>query len=423
VEEAEHGMSRRPAPVLVTGVVAAVLLGACAPPQDAAGPGSAPPSPEPSAPAPSADPSSTAAPGPTGSASPGGTAGSCADLAASLTREEQVGQLLMVGVSANQPPSDGLVSAFDGHHISSVLLLENTTIGQDGVTELTDALRQQLDTPDGVETLVAADQEGGLVQRLQGPGFTTIPSAAEQAELGTEELRTAAERWGTELSDAGVDLDLAPVADVVPEDLEQVNEPIGGLGRGYGSDPDVVAEKVTAVVEGLQAGGVATSAKHFPGLGRVRGNTDFAADVVDDETTGSAADLAPFRAAVDEGADSVMIATATYTRIDPDEQAVFSADVVTDLLRGDLGFDGVVVSDDLGVAAAVASTPVEDRLVGFLEAGGDLAITADPQTVDAMLQGVLDEAAEDEALAASLPGHVERVLTLKARYGLADCEG
>ncbi len=348
---------------------------------------------------------------------------SCADLAASLTREEQVGQLLMVGISANQPPSDGLVEQVEGHHISSILLLENTTVGQQAVKELTDAVRQQLDTPEGVETLVAADQEGGLVQRLQGPGFTPIPSAAEQAELDTEELRSAAEGWGEELSDAGVDMDLAPVADVVPEELVQVNEPVGKLDRGYGSDPEVVAEKVQAVVEGLQAGGVATSVKHFPGIGRVRGNTDFTADVVDDETTVAGGDLLPFQDAVDAGADSVMISTVTYTRIDEDEQAVFSDDVITDLLRGDLGFDGVVMSDDMGVAAAVASTPVEDRLVEFLRAGGDLAITADPLTVDAMVQGVLAEAEDDEELAASLPEHVERVLTMKARYGLADCDG
>ncbi|RCK69126.1 glycoside hydrolase family 3 protein [Desertihabitans brevis] len=409
-------MSRRPLPGLTAGLAVAAVLTACAPEQATPPPSSAPPSPTTSTQGPAG-----ASPPPSSSPSP--TATSCADLAASLTREEQVGQLLMVGISANQPPSDGLVEQVEGSSISSILLLENTTVGLEAVKELTDAVRQQLDTPEGIDTLVAADQEGGLVQRLQGPGFTPIPSAAEQAELGTDELRSAAEGWGEELSDAGVDMDLAPVADVVPEGLVQVNEPIGKLDRGYGSDPEVVAEKVQAVVEGLQAGGVATSVKHFPGIGRVRGNTDFTADVVDDETTVAGGDLRPFQDAVDAGADSVMVSTVTYTRIDEDEQAVFSDDVITDLLRGDLGFDGVVVSDDMGVAAAVASTPVEDRLVEFLEAGGDLAITADPLTVDAMVQGVLDQAEDDEALAASLPEHVERVLTMKARYGLADCEG
>lgn len=419
------GPLRRPAAVLAVALPLVLAVG-CAP----TAPSSAPSPQAPSSPAAGGATSpgagSTPTP-PSPPAPPSPTAGSgpvtCADLAAAMTPEEQAGQLLMVGLSANQPASAGVVDQLDGTHVSSVLLLENTSTGVQAVRALTDRVREELQTPDGVRTLVAADQEGGQVQRLQGPGFSTMPPASEQADLGTEELGSSAERWGEELVQAGVDLDLAPVGDVVPAGTEDTNAPIGQLGRGYGSDPEEVSDLVRAFVRGMDDAGVATSVKHFPGIGAVQGNTDFTADVVDTTTTPDGPELQPFAAAVEEGVDAVMVSTVTYTEIDPDAQAVFSEAVVEDLLRGRLGFEGVVVSDDMGVAEAVAGTPVQQRLVDFVRAGGDLAITADPGTVEPMVEGLLEAAEDDPELAEALPEHVGRVLALKARRGLADCRG
>ena len=132
---------------------------------------------------------------------------------------------------------------------------------------------------------VAANQEGGLIQGLSGPGFDTIPSALDQGAMTPGALQRKAARWGRELVDAGVNLDLAPVADVVPPGTDAQNAPIGQLDRGYGHDPATVASHVTAFIAGMADAGVATSAKHYPGLGRVAGNTDFTGDVVDDMTT------------------------------------------------------------------------------------------------------------------------------------------
>ncbi|MVA77752.1 glycoside hydrolase family 3 [Auraticoccus sp. F435] len=421
---------------LLAGLVTAALLTACAPDGQTAAPTpqtSAPPAPSPSptgpaAPTPSppaaTTPASTSSAGTTPAAppSPSPAPGSCRALAESMTPEEQVGQLVMVGVPATSDLAPQTAQVLAEHHVGSVLLLQNTEAGVDAVARLAEQARDAAGAPEGTTTMLAADQEGGLVQRLQGPGFDTIPSAREQAALSPEELEEAAETWGEQLRRAGVDYDLAPVADLVPEELEQVNEPIGRLDRGYGADPGTVASRVAAFVEGMDEAGVATSVKHFPGLGQVRGNTDFTADVVDRTTTGSDEELAGFRAAVEAEVDSVMVATATYTRLDPDHQAVFSEAVVTDLLRGELSFDGVVVSDDLGVAEAVADVDPERRLLDFLSAGGDLVITADPALTDEMVGGVLDAAEQDRELAAELPGHVTRVLALKAERGLADCD-
>ncbi|MFT3876795.1 MAG: glycoside hydrolase family 3 N-terminal domain-containing protein [Propioniciclava sp.] len=259
------------------------------------------------------------------------------------------------------------------------------------------------------------------MQRLKGPGFDTIPSAREQAHRSAAELAGDAKRWGQQLAQAGVHLTFAPVADVVPADRTSSNEPIGKLGRGYGSTPEAVSERVVAFVGGMKAAGVATSPKHFPNLGRVTGNTDFVAKVVDEETTANDPALEPYRRAIAEGVESVMVATAFYTKIDPDAPAAFSPKVVG-ILRDDLRFGGVIVSDDLGVAKAVASVPASERATRFVRAGGDLAISVDPAVGARMIEGLASAAESDPDLAARVTESAGRVLALKAARGLTSCE-
>ena len=180
------------------------------------------------------------------------------------------------------------------------------------------------------------------MQRLRGPGFDRIPAARDQAELSGAALTRRASRWGSQLRAAGIHANLAPVADVVPRDLERVNAPIGQLRRGYGSSTAVVAAKTAAFVEGMDRAHVATAVKHFPGLGRVRGNTDFARRVVDRRTTRTDPALAGFRSSIEAGVDMVMVSSAYYSKIDPERRAAFSPVVLDRMLRRDLGFDGVV---------------------------------------------------------------------------------
>ena len=343
----------------------------------------------------------------------------CQSLAASLSLREQVGQLLMIAV-----PSTGVGSAaakaVKDSRAGAVILLGNTTAGQSRILAVTKQARDAARTPKGIKTLLAADQEGGMVQRLQGKGFDRIPSAEEQAQEPAAELKRDAARWGKQLRRAGIDANLAPVADVVPKDLQSVNQPIGLLRRGYGSNPTKVAEHVTAFVAGMDAAGVATSVKHFPGLGRVRGNTDFVARVVDDTTTRHDKALKPFAAGVDAGTDMVMVSSAYYTEIDTKRRAAFSPVVIKGMIRGDLGFEGVVISDDLA-AAAMRDLAPGTRLLRFLKAGGDLAIVADPSIVASMADTVVAEAKKDDALAAAIETAAARVLQLKDRRGLASC--
>lgn len=268
--------------------------------------------------------------------------------------------------------------------------------------------------------MVTVDQEGGTVQRLKGPGFDRIPSAKTQSKLSTKTLKSKATTWGRQLDAAGVDANLAPVADVVPKSMEKINAPIGKLSRGYGPNPDVVATKVPAFVDGMQAAGIATAVKHYPGLGRVRGNTDYERNVVDKTTTRHDKALRGFAAGSTAGVDMVMVSSAFYAKIDKSHRAVFSKTVMKDMLRTDMGFTGVVISDDLSARAVSAYSPGR-RAVTFLAAGGDMMIIADSTEVSKMVAAIKAKAKFDPKFRAELAVKAGRVLTMKAHRGMATC--
>ncbi|MFT3887845.1 MAG: glycoside hydrolase family 3 N-terminal domain-containing protein [Arachnia sp.] len=341
----------------------------------------------------------------------------CVALARSLTPAERVGQLFMMGVDTGGL-DETTRAAITNNSVGSVVLLGNSGEGRSAIRSLTAELGS-LGTAE-LPLLVAADQEGGAVQRLKGEGFGTIPPAREQGQWDTQELTARAAEWGEALKRAGVDYDLAPVADVVPESKRATNAPIGKLKRDFGADPAKVAASVVAVVDGLRESGVVAAAKHFPGLGEVTNNTDFGA-ALDTVTTADSPNLEPFRAAISSGISSIMVSSAVFEKIDPDNEGVFSSAVITDLLRGQLGFDGVVIADDLGAAKAVSDVTPANRALRFFEAGGDLAINADPRIMADMTDATLQRAEADEAFAARVEQSAARVLQLKQDAGILTC--
>jgi beta-N-acetylhexosaminidase len=326
----------------------------------------------------------------------------------------------MGGVLVDRTPAF-VSSTLGAVHVGAIILVGQATTGTRAVATAASRARTVAGAPAGVRAIVAADQEGGLVQHLKGPGFELIPSASEQAQLTPNQLRTRAQAWGEDLDAASVDLDLAPVADVVPASIGTANKPIGALHRGYGSNPSSVGQHVAAFVSGTGRAGVATTVKHFPGLGKVIGNTDFNAGVVDRVTTREDPDLAPFGAGIRAGAGFLMVSLATYTKIDPNNLAVFSKTVIDGMVRKDLGFDGVVVSDDLGAAAAVKAVPPAQRALRFLQAGGDMIVTVRTSVLPAMTQAVIAAAKSSRSFRSAIDQHVLRVLNAKRAMGLLTC--
>jgi beta-N-acetylhexosaminidase len=363
-------------------------------------------------------------PGPTAAASPTPDAspGSCADqVLTRMSEDQRVGQLFSMGLAGNQlgPGERGAIRTL---HLGSVWFTETSQAGAGAIRAVADAAQAEATTATtaGVGMFVAANQEGGQIQAMNGPGFSRIPSAVVQGGLDPATLQREATGWGAELKAAGVDLDFAPVLDVVPPGTDASNQPIGVLQREYGHDPRTAGSHGAAFVRGMGQAGVATTVKHFPGLGRVQGNTDFSAGVVDRATTADDPSLASFRQGIAAGAPLVMVALATYTRIDADHLAVFSPTVMR-LLRDGMGFGGVVASDDLGAAAAVASITPERRALDFLVAGGDLVVSKTLDATVRMAGAVQARAATDAVFRARVDAAAFRVLRAKQAYGLLPC--
>jgi beta-N-acetylhexosaminidase len=337
-----------------------------------------------------------------------------------LTLAQRVGQLFLVAVGPGDLAGSATVQAVDQYHFGSVLLPKNAD-GTAALASATAALQALAPSATGgVRFLVAANQEGGEVQQLTGPGFDVMPSELVQGTWTTSALRAQARTWGSDLHAAGVNLNLAPVMDVVPEATAASNAPIGALDREFGSDPQANGEHGVAYVAGMAEAGVASVVKHFPGLGRVKGNTDFTSDVVDTVTTADDPYLDSFRAVIDAGVPYVMVAEATYTQIDPSHLAVFSPAIMR-LLRNGLGFQGVILSDDLGEAKAVGSVPAAQRAIDFLDAGGDLVTSQDIGPAEQMAAAVLAQASSSASFRVTVDAAAERILTAKQAQGLLPC--
>ena len=268
---------------------------------------------------------------------------------------------------------------------------------------------------------VATDQEGGHVQVLSGSGFSQMPTAKVQGRWKPEALQAAATGWGHELRAAGVNVNLAPVADVLSPELGTANAAIGRYDRAYGTDSAVVSDHVLAFARGMRDAGVVSTVKHFPGLGRVRDNTDFSAGVVDEQTTATDPDLLPFSNASRAATPWVMVSSAIYRRIDAEQPASFSAAIITTLLRKEIGYRGLVVSDDLGRAKQVAAVPPGQRAVRFLRAGGDIVLTADPATLGSMIDEVVSTATSDPGFARRITEAQKRIVEAKTHLGLVPC--
>ena len=370
---------------------------------------------------PSAGGSGGAAHGSAPAGSPSGpeaSADCAAALVAKLSIEQQVGQLLMIGTPIGSPGDAS--QAVQRYQLGGIFLAGRSSVSASALKQSIGRL-QSVAAKSGVALQIGIDQEGGQVQTLKGTDFPPIPSAVNQGKLDSATLKTRTAEWAKRLKDVGVTIDLAPVADVVPTSVGKANPPIGAFDRQYGPAPDPVAEDVATVVAAIQGVGVLTTLKHFPGLGRVRVNTDTSTGARDDLTTADDASLKPFITGIATGSAAVMISSATYPKLDPANVAAFSAPIVTGLLRQKLGFDGLVLSDDLGAAVAVSSVAVGQRAVRFVQAGGDVVLSVKLSDAGPMTDALLAAAKSNPAFATRVTESATRVIRSKLRAGLATC--
>ena len=274
-----------------------------------------------------------------------------------------------------------------------VILFKRNFASRMQVGELCAAIREAAARPQ----LLCVDQEGGRVQRFQD-GYSRLPPLEGFDRLYARDraaaLALAEEHaWlmASEVLATGVDLSFAPVVD-----LGRGNLAIGD--RAFSPDPAVVADFTRAYVAGMHAAGMAATLKHFPGHGSVREDTHFD-EAVDDRTLEEirALDLVPFVAGIDARADAVMLAHVTYPKVAP-EPAGYSPFWINTLLREEMGFTGVVFSDDIGMAAAFSAGGVKQRIDAHLDAGCDVVLVCHPELVDESLRAVEGRALRQDVM-------------------------
>jgi beta-N-acetylhexosaminidase len=291
--------------------------------------------------------------------------------------------------------------------LASVALYGSNVESPEQVTDLVHDLRSR-----SPRLLVAVDEEGGDVTRLHYRTGSPYPGNAVLGRLDDVEVtRAEAARIGADLRAAGIDLDLAPSLDV----NSAADNPVIGT-RSFGADPLLVARQGAAWVDGLQSAGVLACVKHFPGHGATTTDSHHALPVVDEPAdVVRTRELVPFAGTA---AACAMVAHVVVPALDPDGPATFSRRIVTDLLRGELGFDGAVISDALDMAGASGAIGIPEAAVRALIAGCDLLClgsqTDGPQLA-AIVDAVLDAIGSGRLERSRLVDAASRVDELRAR--------
>lgn len=337
-----------------------------------------------------------------------------------MTLHQKIGQMLLFGWSGDTPDESRTVNAHAAALVEEFAVggavLMGRNVGPPAQTRATIAELQARAKARGLPPLfVAVDQEGGRVQRLGPPHYPGHPAARIVGQTrDPEQARSAARRIGEELSDLDFNWDFAPVLDV---NNNPQNPVIGD--RAYGDDPALVAAMGAQAVRGFQEdAGILACGKHFPGHGDTDTDSHHALPRIEhDKARLDAVELVPFRAALDAGLAAVMTSHILFPAIDAHLPATLSPAILTGLLREGLGFDGLIITDDLEMKGVAKGWGAAEAAVLAILAGADLLLCCHTWETQRAIQralitavetGRLPEARVDEAFA--------RIAKAKARW-------
>ena len=308
-------------------------------------------------------------------------------LLAEVTLEKKIGQMLMVGFHGTSAPSNSQICKdIKTYNIGSVILFDYNPVNKSKPKNI--ATRSQLKSltkqlqacsSDG-KLLIAVDQEGGKVQRLKSKyGFYgKFPKASDVIKMDQSQIKSTYKKMSAELNSVGINYDLAPVVDL---DINPRNHVIHGLGRSFGKDPKVVAKYASTFIDAMHSNGVLTSIKHFPGHGSSVGDTH--KGFVDVTHLWKEVELEPYRLLKNK-ADTIMVAHVFNKNLDATYPASLSHKTITKLLRGKLGYKGVVITDDLQMGAISKKYGLKNTLKLAINAGDDILLIGnqlDPRKV------------------------------------------
>jgi beta-N-acetylhexosaminidase len=313
-----------------------------------------------------------------------------------LSLRQQVGQLTVSTFPAGRPPAY-IRRRLRAGETAGVILFRANAGSPAQWQRLTRALQRQAHD----RALVMVDQEGGDVRTVSWAG----PPAGQPLQGAPSAVRRSSRAAALQLRGAGVNVNLAPVADVPGGGATVMN------GRAFAGDSDGVAARTRAAIEGMWSARLAATAKHFPGLGRADVNTD-------DGSATSTADLAPFRAAIEARVPLVMLSHAVYPALDTRRIASQSPPIATRLLRRRLGYDGVVITDSVEAQAVLDRSNVAGAAERSIRAGADLILTTGSASWNDVYPRLLELARRSPSFRERVRRSAARVLELKKRLGL-----
>jgi len=329
-----------------------------------------------------------------------------------MTLHEKIGQILLLGWQTDAQ-ADALITEL----AAGGVILMGRNIGTPAETSAQIARLQALAQAHGLPALfVAVDQEGGRVQRLGPPRYPARPS---QRKTGTSAdpttlARQTASGIGTELKSLGFNWDFAPVLDV---DSSPQNPVIGD--RSYSADPNTVAALGVAAVHGFQTdAGILACGKHFPGHGDTDLDSHFALPIIRRSRPSlDAVELVPFRAAIAAGLTAIMTAHILFPALDPALPATLSPAILTGLLRQELGFDGLIITDDLEMRGVADYWGAPEAAVLAVLAGADILLCCHEWETQRAIHAALTAAVQTGRLTESrLDQSLERIAAAKAKW-------
>lgn len=318
--------------------------------------------------------------------------------------ETKVAGLFMVtpesitGVSTATQAGDGTQEALNQYAVGGMIYFSKNILDKEQITKMLASTTSKSSYP----IFLAVDEEGGDVSRVAN-SKVEVTKVDNMAAIGAEGDASKAAEAGTTigsyLKEIGFNVDFAPVADVAGDGSALGN-------RSFGSDPQVVGEMVASAVGGIEGTGVSACLKHFPGLGSTTEDThDGRVEITKSIEEMRASDFVPFSAGIEAGADFVMVSHATAPALDEDNvPSSLSKKVITDVLRGELGFEGVVITDALDMTAITEYYTTEEAAVMALEAGADMLLMPDDfeKAYNAVLAAVQDGTISEERINESL---------------------
>jgi beta-N-acetylhexosaminidase len=315
---------------------------------------------------------------------------------------DSLGQLMIVGFEGTKATGD-IISFIRDEAIGGVILFKRNYESLRQLKRLTGELQ---DAAEG-RLIISVDHEGGRVMRF-GPPFTQFPAAARVAEMGLEAVHEVGLKMGRELSDAGINLDFAPVLDVATNAFNTV---IGD--RAFGGDPLAVADHAIQMMKGLWEAGVVPCGKHVPGHGDTDLDSHLSLPVIPHTKRRlELCELHPFRVAIAAGIPMIMTAHLLVPNLDSNWPASVSRRITTELLRKELGFKGVIITDDLRMKGITNLMPVPDAAVKAMEAGHDMVMICRDFELQRRTLDALKRAA-DEGRISDIETRLNRIKKLK----------